>query len=133
MKEGSTPLSEAEINKLLSNKGLLDEYLHLIHAFGDIAVWLANEEERCSPDSASYKFFDHVLTFHGWFIKHIPEKYRDYKLYLKAVKTGHWSLKQVPSKHLTYEMCEAAVKANDLELQYVPEPFLSRLMGERHK
>ena len=51
----------------------------------------------------------------------IPEQYRTYNTYLKAVQQNGLSLKHVPDEHMTPELCELAVKQNGFAFRYLPK------------
>lgn len=51
----------------------------------------------------------------------IPEQYRTYNTYIKAVQKNGLALKHVPVEHMTNELCELAIKQNGFAFRYLPE------------
>jgi hypothetical protein len=62
------------------------------------------------------------------YLKHVPEEYKDYYMYLEAVKNSGFLLNVVPPKYMDYTMCLTAVTNRGCVLKDVPEIYKDHTM-----
>jgi hypothetical protein len=79
---------------------------------------------RDIPNEAkTEEFWLEVVSVHGQVFRQVPQKMKNYKMHLAAVKGDELSLESIPKKFITEEVCLAAIKneRGTRVLQHVPE------------